>query len=286
MQGLLDDIRSRVGGGEDDALPEKISAMAARFMAAEWTGAVQSQQIQEWQRRAEELESQLKALGALVEASSDEPDGVLSQLAERLTEYEQRRREQQGTIDRLTHSLAVRQVDEPLGVSDTGREVLPRLEAALEVLRRKGREPAGLWICIDQARDLRREHGSVVYDYVLVQVAERLKRALRQRDQLLRYDSDAFLLISEVAHIGEAKIQAARLAALIRKDPVSLGPKTIGVTISVAVTLAGKADDSSADGPEALVRRLQRLLDEAPEGTGRVLVDPTAGSDELAAPRA
>ena len=276
VHSVLDEIRSRLGGGEDALLPDKISAMTARFMTAEWTTAVQAQQIQQLQQRAAELESQLKTLGALVEASDDvDPDGVLEQLASRLVEYEDRRREQQGTIDQLTHSLAVRQVDDSLDSKESRHNALGRLDEALVFHRGRGRVPACLWLSIDGAEDLRSRHGSVIFDYVLVQVAERLKRSLRQRDQLLRYDSDAFVLVSEVAYVGEAEIQATRLAGLISKDPVSLGPRAIPVTLSVALTLASPDQDEGKPEGRRIVDRLQTLLKKDAGRPQRRIVDPT-----------
>ena len=63
--------------------------------------------------------------------------------------------------------------------------------------RRSGTPLTCMMIGIDHSRAIRQEHGSVLYDYLQVQVAQRLQLALHGRDILLRYGDEAFVLLTE-----------------------------------------------------------------------------------------
>ena len=261
--------------------PNKIPALAARLMMAEWKCSVQVQNLQDMQARLNSFEQSFNTIAALIEApdldSRTDPAGLLQKVAERLVDHEKDRHRKQGTIDQLSHSLAVQVVDEALDDAQSRRNVLKRLDEALSHALKNNTPLACLLVGIDQPKLLRKTHGSVIYDYTLVQITERLKRSLRQRDTLLRYNNESFVLISDAATAAEAYHQAHRLVELAAKDPVSLGAQRIETSISVGVTLKHATTEH---GSQLLHRAHEMLQESHKQGLSKISVDPLCVSRE------
>ena len=277
QESVLSDVRLKLGGGADTELPDRISALTARLMVAEWTGATQLQNMQYLQQRVEDMEQHFKALAAILETPQGtadlNPTGLLEQVADRLLNFEKQRSRQQGTIDQLSHSLAVQQVDDTFDNAQSRRNVLHRLDDALTLSRHNGKPLTCLLAAIDEPEDLREQHGSVAYDFVLVQLAQRLKLSLRQQDTLLRYDDESFVLITNAVSIKAAYHHAKRLVELVNEAPVLLGSEQIAPSISVAVTVRHPFTDDGTD----LLKRAQQILAHARgKGRNQVAVDPEA----------
>ncbi|MCG8463079.1 MAG: diguanylate cyclase, partial [Holophagales bacterium] len=200
-----------------------------------------------------------------------DPAALLEKVGDRLTQFERQRSEQQGTIERLSHSLAVQQVDDTFDDAQSRRNVLHRLDDALAYARTRSAPLACLLAAIDRPEELRAEHGSTAYDFVLVQVAQRLKLSLRHRDVLLRYDNRSFVLITDAESCAAAYNHGTRLVAEVEARPVELGPGRIPVSISIAITFRHPSTHRARD----LLRRAQQVLDKASAwGSAQVAIDP------------
>ncbi|MEM8932284.1 MAG: diguanylate cyclase [Acidobacteriota bacterium] len=285
QEAALVELRRRLGDTpEDQGAPGSKGDLMARLMVSEWMRSSQMQNLQYLQGRLDELESQFHALASLVEAPTDsgvvDPRSLLQQVAEKLTHYERERVQQQGTIDRLSRSLAVQQVDDTLDDAQSRRNVLRRMDDALGWSRRHGSPLACLLVGIDDAETLREREGSVTYDYVLVKVAERLRLALRQSDVLLRHDGQSFVLLTSAATTTDAYTHAQRLVADVAASPVDLGATRVQPSISVAVVvLHGAIEDG-----DGFLRRARGVLTRARAGgAGQVAVDPQSVAAEQAA---
>lgn len=106
-----------------------------------------------------------------------------------------------------------------------------RLVNALERSTRSGRSVGVLWIALDGLDDLVAEAGQAAGDSVLVEVASRLRRALRLGDTLARVGQDAFVVICEDVHELEISRVSARATECV--DVQAPGTPRGRVTASV-----------------------------------------------------
>jgi diguanylate cyclase (GGDEF)-like protein/PAS domain S-box-containing protein len=120
--------------------------------------------------------------------------------------------------------------DELTGVPATELAV-DRLVNALERSTRTGRSVGVLWVSLDGLDDLVASAGQAAGDSVLVEVASRLRRALRLGDTLARAGEDAFVVVCEDVHELEISRVASRATACV--DVQAPGTPRGRVTASV-----------------------------------------------------
>ncbi|HET7041486.1 MAG TPA: diguanylate cyclase, partial [Gemmatimonadales bacterium] len=125
-----------------------------------------------------------------------------------------------------------------------------RLNQSLARARRDGHPCAVLLLDLDRFKEVNDSLGHATGDRLLVAVAERLRRALREADTLARLGGDEFAILLEgVDDLSEALRVAARLQeALV--DPVELDGRTLFAAASMGVALRASVED----GPEELLR--------------------------------
>lgn len=272
------ELHRRKGGAQTEEAGGPQSDLMARLMFSEWMRSGQQQQLQYLQQRLDERDSHFQALASLLEAPEVDPDQLLEAVASRLTAYERERGEQQSTIARMSHSLAVQQVDDTLDDAQSRRNALQRLDDAMAYARRFDAKLACLLISIDNPDDLRRAHGSVSYDFLLVQLAQRLKISLRQHDVLLRYDSESFVLISDTQSTAGAHTHASRLIDQVSSEPVQLAGRALRPSISISIVLRHPLMEDARD----FIARAQKVLARGRSkwGPGRIAVDPRSVRQE------
>jgi len=89
-------------------------------------------------------------------------------------------------------------------------------------------------IDLDHFKDVNDAHGHDAGDEVLVQVAQRLARIVRQSDFLIRWGGEEFLVVCRAADRKDAAIFAERILAAVGREPFSIsGGKEVGKTCSV-----------------------------------------------------
>ncbi len=251
----------------------QLNSLAVRLAASERVRSAQTRELLACNRRNGELESHLETIAALLEAeegaASRDPEALLAQLAERLTRVERTRSRQQGTIDRLSHSLAVQQVDDTLDDAGSRRNAVRRVDEAVQRARRFDQPLICLMIGIDRTHALRRKHGSASFDFILVQVAHRLQLSLRCGDVVMRYGDGEFLLISDAKTVEAAESHALRLMRTVCAEPLELGGKKLEVSLSVAVLPYHR---DMGDAPEVIRRARHCLLEAQARGTRQILV--------------
>ncbi len=93
-----------------------------------------------------------------------------------------------------------------------------RLSQTLSAARRSGRRGALMFIDLDNFKPLNDTHGHVVGDLLLIEVADRLKRCLRDTDTVARVGGDEFVvMLSDLSSdAAESKAQAESVAEKIR----------------------------------------------------------------------
>ena len=133
-----------------------------------------------------------------------------------------------------------------------------RLEQALSRLRRRGGGAAVLFVDLDAFKKINDSLGHTAGDRVLVAVAERLRRSIREPDTVARLGGDEFgVLIEELEAPAGAEEVAERVLACFA-SPVPLDGHEAHLSASVGVALVGpavgKAGAAGLD-PDELVRQ-------------------------------
>ena len=147
--------------------------------------------------------------------------------------------------------LEHRAMHDPLTGLPNRELLMDRLSVALARLGRQGTGVGVLFIDLDGFKAVNDEHGHAVGDELLVSVAARLRREVRDGDTVARYGGDEFVVLCEdLVHIEAAAPLARRLAEAIAQ-PVSAGERLLVVRATVGVVI----EQNPATTAEALVTR-------------------------------
>lgn len=256
--------------------------LASRLEASERVRSAQTRELLAAQRRVGDLEQSLGTIATLLEAEEatarEDPGGLLEEVARRLMQVESARSSPQGreAYEELSRSLAVQQVDDTLDNAKSRRDAAQRVDEAVQRARRLGLPLLCLMIGIDEPHSLRREHGSVAFDFMLVRIAQRLQLTLRQKDVVMRYGEGEFLLISDAKTAAAARSHAKRLMRTVCAEPLQMGSREVEVSLSIAVVPL----DEEMDGAPDLIRRARHgLLEAQSKGERQILVATGEGAD-------
>ena len=171
-----------------------------------------------------------------------------------------------------------------LAVTDalTGLRSRRYFEAELARAGARGTSPLAVFVIdIDRFKAINDRHGHPTGDRVLVEVAHRLRRAVRDGDVLARHGGEEFALLAFDLDRTAVPAVAERLRSAVGRLPVEVSAEhRLSVTVSV-----GAAGTSSRQPPEHLIAQADRALYAAKaQGRDRVAVgDP--GADQASALR-
>ncbi|PPK66398.1 diguanylate cyclase [Actinokineospora auranticolor] len=146
--------------------------------------------------------------------------------------------------------------------------------------RRAGTTVAVLIADVDHFKTINDRHGHPAGDQVLVEIASRLRDAVRAGEVLARFGGEEFAVILPGATAATLPLIADRLRERVAGQPIELpGGRWASVTVSVGTSVFPTHDDN----PDDLVSIADRALYAAKEaGRDRVVVGPTRAA---AAPR-
>ncbi len=146
------------------------------------------------------------------------------------------------------------------------RYLQTRLREELARSRRDGSPLTLLLIDIDHFKRVNDNHGHLVGDGVLTEVAQRIESRIRASDVAARYGGEEFVLLLPDTDAVAGRSLAERLRAAVAERPVPLADGTeLALTISVglATVTATRADEDLKTLAESLLARADVALYEA-----------------------
>jgi diguanylate cyclase (GGDEF)-like protein len=139
---------------------------------------------------------------------------------------------------------------------------MDRLDQALARLQRHASPLALLFVDLDHFKVVNDSLGHAAGDEVLVQAAERLRRALRPADTIARFGGDEFVILCEdAAGRAEAEEIAGRISVALAR-PFKVGDQEVVLTASTGIVIANDTHtDAGAllrDADTAMYRAKER----------------------------
>ena len=159
------------------------------------------------------------------------------------------------TIDvRLAHQLdeanariaALAREDSLTGLANR-RTFLEHLDAALRTRNRDKSELAVLFLDLDGFKDINDTLGHAAGDALLVEVAERLRKTVRQNDYVARFGGDEFAVLqTNIAGPADAGTLAEKIGTAIAA-PYVIGHDDVAVTASIGIAQTTAATNTATD---------------------------------------
>ena len=112
-----------------------------------------------------------------------------------------------------------------------------RLSQALAHTRRSGTPVAALTLDLDRFKEINDTYGHDAGDRVLVQAADRLRRAVRAADTIARVGGDEFVVIQCDAQQPAASVELAQRLVEALSHPFDVGNKLVSIGGSVGIAL-------------------------------------------------
>jgi len=147
---------------------------------------------------------------------------------------------------RLEQELSHQAVHDSLTGLPNRALLADRLSQALAGAVRRDALVSVLFLDLDQFKAVNDTNGHLVGDELLVEVAERLRTAVRPSDTLARFGGDEFVIVCEDADVAEAQCIADRLMTAL-KDPIEIAGSLhyVSASIGIATSPPLEADASS-----------------------------------------
>jgi diguanylate cyclase (GGDEF)-like protein/PAS domain S-box-containing protein len=170
------------------------------------------------------------------------PDGSLLYYEGTVEDITERRRYQSVLQHQATH--------DPLTALPNRNLLVDRLEQAVLLARRQGSKVALAFVDLDNFKVINDSLGHAAGDQLLIEIAHRLRSALRAIDTVVRYGGDEFVLImGEQASKDDTTHLLDRVLTAIH-EPLVLEGHTVRISCSIGVSVC---PDDSAD-LESLLR--------------------------------
>lgn len=147
-----------------------------------------------------------------------------------------------------------------------------RLSEQLAKTRRLSTHLSCLMIDIDHFKRVNDQHGHLVGDRVLQEVADCIKQSSREYDILCRYGGEEFLIILPETGLSTAITVAERYRQKIAEAVIEIDQQKLRLTISIGVT---EAQSDETETRDMVIARADEALYQAKEqGRNQVVVLP------------
>ena len=238
------------GYGRDEALGRKPSMLASgrhekRFYEQMWQALVENGQWfgEVWNRRkCGEVFAEMLTISAVPDANGQTQQyvGLFSDIT-RMKDHERE-------LERVAHYDALTGLPNRVLFGD-------RLQQAMAQATRRAQRLAIAYLDLDGFKTINDRYGHEVGDRLLIAVAGRMKRALREEDTLARIGGDEFIaVLGELNSPGAAAGESSCLNCMpifdrllaAAAEPLYLGDLELRVSVSIGITFFPQADDVDA----------------------------------------
>lgn len=162
-------------------------------------------------------------------------------------------------VDALPHGES----GEGLGIADSQTNLEDRLETVYEDFTHCNIPFGVLWVDIDQAAELRKTHGDVACETMLLKVERAMANGLRPGEELGRWGKDELLAICYARTAEMLAEHAQMLAGLARTADFRWWGDRISITVSI-----GAAQVEQSETLANLLDRAQKAMETSADGGG------------------
>jgi len=149
------------------------------------------------------------------------------------------------------------------------RFLVRRLSALMRSAERHGHALSIVLLDVDRFKSINDRRGHAAGDAVLVELAVRVRRAIREEDVAGRWGGEELLVILPDEGAEGARTAADRMRAHVAATPVETGAGPVEVTVSAGVATRGPGDDI-----DALLRRADEALYAAKQAGRNAVIGP------------
>jgi two-component system, cell cycle response regulator len=169
-------------------------------------------------------------------------------------------------------------VTDPLTGLFNRRYVIHHLKRIARNSAATGNSFAVMLLDLDRFKRINDTYGHGAGDYVLREIARRLKANVRSVDLIARIGGEEFLVVMPDAGLGAARIAAERLRRVTKEYPVRISHDSdpIFVTTSIGVSIGGLDGNDEATVETMVERADQALLGAKSTGRNQVIFEKSA----------
>ena len=155
------------------------------------------------------------------------------------------------------------------------RYLAPRLTEEMDRASRAGGDVTVLYMDLDHFKAVNDQHGHAVGDQVLRAFADRVRKAVRRVDVLVRRGGEEFVLIMPSTSAAQAQATATRIQHALEREDLTLDGGAVAIRQTVSI---GAATWDGRETAEELERRADQAMYEAKRlGRNRVVVAGARG---------
>lgn len=229
--------------------PEDREQVQLRIMTAVRTG-----ELLEYECRILRADGDLRTVHALGHATTDD-SGAVVHIRGTVHDVTERRRLEEAITQMAFH--------DPLTGLCNRRLYLERLEEALARSALEGGTCAVLFIDLDGFKAVNDRHGHAAGDALLLEIAARLRSAVRDTDTVARFGGDEFAVLCEGGDSRAATRTAQRIESELRR-PAVVDQTEVVIAASIGIAVADP--ESTSDG---LLRQADAAMYAAKTSSGR-----------------
>jgi diguanylate cyclase (GGDEF)-like protein len=127
------------------------------------------------------------------------------------------------------------------------RPLLEWYETSVERAVEDASQLAVLFVDLDHFKSVNDNHGHDIGDQLLIEVAARLRRAVRPSDRVVRYGGDEFVIIANSVLTSQGASKLAERIIELLEQPFDLGPLRIVISASIGVAVVDSRRTSMDD---------------------------------------
>ena len=159
--------------------------------------------------------------------------------------------------------------------------IIDRLTQALALAKRTRTSIGLIFVDLDSFKEINDTGGHAAGDAVLREVADRLVTAVRPMDSVSRLGGDEFVVVLPALEGPAQAVAVGRRIAAVIDAPITLSHRTITVSASIGISIAGPG--VGAD-PDALLRQADSAMYHAKSlGGARMQIFDTAATPSVVA---